>query len=104
MTTTVELCAGGGGSALGLDSAGFDHAAVIEIDRDACATLRRNRPQWDVIEADLAAVDGRRFRGTDLVSGGVPCTPFSIAGQQLGSGDRVHVRFVGVLDCGWLCS
>lgn len=84
----VEICAGGGGQALGLELAGFDHAAVVEIDQAACATLRTNRPDWNIIAADLRHFDGRPYRGIDLLAGGVPCPPFSIAGKQLGASDE----------------
>lgn len=72
----------------GLDLAGFRHAAAIEIDAHACATLRLNRPQWRVFEEDLRGFSGRHFRGIDLLAGGVPCPPFSIAGKQLGRDDE----------------
>jgi DNA (cytosine-5)-methyltransferase 1 len=85
--TSLEICAGAGGQALGLEQAGFAHEAIVELDADACATLRCNR-QWKVIEGDVANVDGRAFAGVDLVAGGVPCPPFSIAGKQLGSDDE----------------
>jgi DNA (cytosine-5)-methyltransferase 1 len=85
--TSLEICAGAGGQALGLEQAGFSHEAVVELDADACATLRYNR-QWKVIEGDVANVDGRAFAGLDLLAGGVPCPPFSIAGKQLGSDDE----------------
>jgi len=86
--TSVEICAGAGGQALGLEQAGFAHEAAVEIDPDACETLRRNRgPAWKVIEDDVANVDGRAFAGVDLLAGGVPCPPFSVAGKQLGAGD-----------------
>lgn len=84
--TSVEICGGAGGQALGLEQAGFVHEAVVEIDADACETLRCNR-QWKVIEDDVANVDGRAFGQLDLLAGGVPCPPFSIAGKQLGDGD-----------------
>jgi len=84
----MEICAGGGGQALGLELAGFDHAAVVEIDAAACATLRQNRPDWNVIEGDLHSFDGRPYKGIDLLAGGVPCPPFSIAGKQLGADDE----------------
>ena len=85
--TSLEICAGAGGQALGLERAGFSHEAVVELDADACGTLRYNR-QWKVIEGDVANVDGRAFAGLDLFAGGVPCPPFSIAGKQLGSDDE----------------
>jgi DNA (cytosine-5)-methyltransferase 1 len=85
--SALEICAGGGGQALGLDMAGFSAAGALEIDRDACETLRLNRPSWKVIEADLKEFDATAYKGIDLFAGGVPCPPFSIAGKQLGADD-----------------
>jgi DNA (cytosine-5)-methyltransferase 1 len=85
----VEICAGGGGQALGLERAGFEHAALVEIDADACETLRRNRgSRWKIVEGDVSEFDGAEFRGVDLLAGGVPCPPFSVAGRQLGAADE----------------
>ncbi len=85
----AEICAGAGGQALGLEQAGFEHEAAVELDADACETLRRNRgATWKVVEDDVANLDGRAFAGIDLLAGGVPCPPFSIAGRQLGRGDE----------------
>jgi DNA (cytosine-5)-methyltransferase 1 len=87
--TTLELCAGAGGQALGLEEAGIDHAGLIEIDHYACTTLRYNRPRWNVIEQDLTTLtDVSAFKGVDIVSGGLPCPPFSKAGKQLGENDE----------------
>lgn len=91
--TTLELCAGGGGQAFGYEQAGIDHAGLIELDRHACATLRLNRPDWKVIEHDLTKDDGAKFnpadfKGVDIISGGLPCPPFSVAGKQLGKKDE----------------
>jgi DNA (cytosine-5)-methyltransferase 1 len=86
--SSVEMCAGGGGQALGLEQAGFEHAALVEIERDFCATLRLNRPAWAVYESDLEDFDGRPYKGIDLLAGGLPCPPFSIAGKQLGIKDE----------------
>jgi DNA (cytosine-5)-methyltransferase 1 len=86
--TSVEVCAGVGGQALGLERAGFNHSAVVEIDPDCCSTLRLNRPSWDIFETDLAKFDGKPFKGADLFAGGLPCPPFSIAGKQLGAKDE----------------
>ncbi|ADO68044.1 DNA cytosine methyltransferase [Stigmatella aurantiaca] len=86
--TAIEICAGAGGQAIGLDMAGFEHVAAVEIDKHACATLRLNRPQWRVFEEDLKDFSGSSFRGVDLLAGGVPCPPFSIAGKQLGADDE----------------
>ncbi|MBV7432863.1 DNA cytosine methyltransferase [Dermabacteraceae bacterium TAE3-ERU5] len=93
--TSVELCAGGGGQALGIEQAGFKHIAAIEIDHWACQTLRINRnhenlpieARWNVVEQDLNTVNGRDYKGVSLIAGGVPCPPFSIAGKQLGPND-----------------
>jgi DNA (cytosine-5)-methyltransferase 1 len=92
--TSIEVCAGAGGQAIGLHQAGFDHRALVEIDRYAAETLRVNgeRLGWwapEVVhEASLVGwrpVDSARI---DLVAGGVPCPPFSIAGRQLGADDE----------------
>lgn len=85
--TSVELCAGAGGQALGYEQAGFKHEALVEIDRKACTTLSLNRPNWNVIAADLNQFDGRDFNGVDAITGGLPCPPFSVAGKQLGHKD-----------------
>ncbi|HEY5988959.1 MAG TPA: DNA cytosine methyltransferase [Streptosporangiaceae bacterium] len=87
--TSLEICAGAGGQALGLEQAGFAHEAAVEIDPDACETLRLNRgSDWKIIEGDVAELDGGAFTGIDLLAGGVPCPPFSIAGKQLGAEDK----------------
>ncbi|MBG7702120.1 DNA (cytosine-5-)-methyltransferase [Streptomyces sp. MC1] len=96
--TSVEICAGAGGQAVGLHNAGFRHLALIEIDKDACQTLRDNtdgNPEWKacrVIEADLREFDsadlGLESGTLDLLAGGVPCPPFSAAGKQLGRDDE----------------
>ena len=85
--SSVEICAGGGGQALGLERAGFGHEALIENDETSCVTLRRNRPGWRVYEEDVRGWNGRAFRGIDLLAGGVPCPPFSVAGHGLGRDD-----------------
>jgi DNA (cytosine-5)-methyltransferase 1 len=85
---SLELCAGAGGQALGLERAGFEHAGLVEIDPHACNTLRLNRPSWTVHEEDLKQFDGRLYKGVDLLAGGFPCPPFSIAGKQLGADDE----------------
>jgi len=87
----VEICAGAGGQALGLERAGFSHALAVELDTDACGTLRANRPGWKVAEgdvADLALWRPRDYRGVALLAGGVPCPPFTVAGRQLGATDE----------------
>ena len=86
--TCVEICAGAGGQALGLALAGFTHVALVEYEADYCKTLKLNRPEWNVICTDVHDFDGRSYRGVDLLAGGVPCPPFSIAGKQLGKDDE----------------
>ncbi|MDF1860407.1 MAG: DNA cytosine methyltransferase [Verrucomicrobiales bacterium] len=86
--TSVEICAGAGGQALGLEKAGFEHSALVENDAHACETLNLNRPNWNVFNGDLREFDGTPFKGVDLLAGGVPCPPFSIAGKQLGRDDE----------------
>lgn len=88
MLRAVELCAGAGGLSLGLENAGFQPVALIDNDPHACATLRVNRPRWNTIEADLHHLDLSPWRGVDLLSGGLPCPPYSLAGKQHGSDDE----------------
>lgn len=87
---SLELCAGAGGQALGLEQAGFEHVALVENDPHCCNTLRANRPNWNVLEEDLRLFkrNAQVFAGTDLVAGGLPCPPFSKAGKQLGAEDE----------------
>ncbi|MFI2279730.1 DNA cytosine methyltransferase [Nocardia beijingensis] len=105
--TSVEICAGAGGQALGLENAGFSHAALVEIDHNACETLRANVPDRntaaEIVEGDVLVyrdevVEGKRqYPGLDLLSGGVPCPPFSMAGKQLGHEDERDL-FPAMLD------
>ncbi len=85
---SIEICAGAGGQALGLEQAGFDHVELVEYEPPACATLRHNRPDWRVVEGDVRNYSALHLKGVDLVAGGVPCPPFSHAGKQLGAGDE----------------
>lgn len=85
---SIDLFAGGGGTALGLENAGFKHVLLSEFDRSACATLRHNRPNWHVIEGDVAEIDFKDFAGEiDLLEGGFPCQAFSYAGKGNGFAD-----------------
>ena len=88
MPCSIEICAGAGGQALGLETAGFNHAALVEIEKAACDTLLLNRPGWNVINGDIRSFSGAAYKGIDLLAGGVPCPPFSKAGKQLGSDDE----------------
>ena len=85
---SIEICAGGGGQALGLEQAGFKHEALVEIETAACDTLLCNRSYWNVVNMDLSGFDAGKYKGIDLLAGGVPCPPFSKAGKQLGAGDE----------------
>ena len=96
--TTVELCAGGGGQALGLQRAGYRHLALVEINKQAFKTLCRNFNIAHVEKADIKAWEPKpEFQHCDLLAAGLPCPPFSQAGKQLGSGDdrNLFPAFIG---------
>lgn len=86
--TVLEICAGAGGQALGLEAAGFHHVGLVELDPDAAATMRHNQPDWPVIESDVRGLDLSRFKGIDLLAGGIPCQPFSSSGEGKGRDDE----------------
>lgn len=86
--SVLEICAGAGGQAVGLEAAGFVHELAVEIDPDAAQTLRENRPVWKVHTGDVREISGEDYAGVSLLAGGVPCPPFSAAGKQLGSDDE----------------
>lgn len=92
--TSVELFAGAGGLALGMHKAGLRHALLSEVDKTACATLRANRPEWNVAHGDVRALDFSPLRGkVDFMSGGFPCQAFSFAGKKGGFGDTRGTLF-----------
>lgn len=94
LVTAIELFAGAGGLALGLEKAGINAIIHVEIDRSCCETLRRNRPNWNVIEADISNVDFTEYKGkVDIVTGGSPCQAFSYAGRKLGFEDTRGTLF-----------
>lgn len=83
--TSVELFAGGGGLALGMEKAGFKHLLLNEFEHNACETLRLNRPNWNVVESDIHDIDFSPYKNSvDFLSGGFPCQAFSYAGKRLG--------------------
>lgn len=83
--TSIELFAGAGGLALGMHKAGLHHVLLNEFDKNACDTLRKNMPQWNVIQGDIHNIDFSPYRGhVDFLSGGFPCQAFSYAGKRLG--------------------
>ncbi len=92
--TSIELFAGAGGLALGMEKAGFSHTLLNEVDHDACATLRHNRPKWNIIEQDVRTISFKQFEGQiDFLSGGFPCQAFSFAGKQGGFNDTRGTLF-----------
>lgn len=90
---SIELFAGGGGLALGLERAGFESVLLNEFNPDACATLRKNRPNWTVLEGDISKFDFSKYKGIDFVSGGFPCQAFSYAGNRAGFDDTRGTLF-----------
>lgn len=90
---SIELFAGAGGLAIGLERAGFNAIALNEFDKDACKTLRTNRPNWNVIEGDVKNVNFTGFSNVDLLAGGFPCQAFSYAGNKLGFEDTRGTLF-----------
>ncbi len=99
----VEICAGAGGQSLGLELAGFEHELAVELDANACATLRSNRPHWKVAQGDVASPAvwaPADYAGIDLLAGGVPCPPFTIAGKQLGATDERDLFAWAIELCG----
>ncbi|GLY86467.1 DNA cytosine methyltransferase [Actinoallomurus iriomotensis] len=99
----VEICAGAGGQSLGLELAGFEHELAVELDANAANTLRHNRPGWKIAEGDVANPDiwnPADYKGVDLLAGGVPCPPFTIAGKQLGATDERDLFAWAIELCG----
>jgi len=91
---TIELFAGAGGLALGLESAGLECVLLNDIDRDACETLRINRPDWNIVEGDVSRINFKQFKGkVEVVTGGFPCQAFSYAGKKLGFEDARGTLF-----------
>ena len=92
--TSIELFAGAGGLALGMSNAGFRHLMLNEIDHEACLTLRKNRPEWNVIEQDIHHISFNNYRNqVDLLTGGFPCQAFSYAGNKGGFEDARGTLF-----------
>ncbi|NMD37443.1 MAG: DNA (cytosine-5-)-methyltransferase [Christensenellaceae bacterium] len=98
--TGIELFAGAGGLALGLEKAGIKGVSFVEIDHQACETLRENRPNWNVVEDDIYNINFTQYYNkVDLVSGGAPCQAFSYAGKRLGFGDTRGTLFAEFARC-----
>lgn len=96
--SVIELFAGTGGTALGLENAGLNHKLLVEIDKNCIATLKKNRPGWNVKMEDIAKVD---FNGmeADIVQGGFPCQAFSYAGKKNGFEDTRGTLFFEFARC-----
>lgn len=91
---SIDLFAGAGGTALGLENAGFRHVLLAEIDKNPVNTLRKNRPDWNIVHKDIASLDFTPYRGKiDLVEGGFPCQAFSRAGKKQGFDDPRGAMF-----------
>lgn len=98
--TSIELFAGAGGMALGMEKAGIEHVLLNEIEKNACATLRFNRPEWNVLEEDVREVDFSEYQNkVDIVTGGFPCQAFSSAGKKLGFEDTRGTLFFDFARC-----
>lgn len=92
--TSIELFAGAGGLALGLEQAGFEHILLNELDSHAINTLKSNKPEWNIVQGDVKEIDFSSFNGRlDLLSGGFPCQSFSYAGLQKGLDDARGTLF-----------
>lgn len=92
--TSVELFAGGGGLALGMEKSGFEVVLLNEVDKFAGATLKKNRPDWNVAIGDISRLDFTHFKNKiDFLSGGFPCQAFSYAGNKQGFGDTRGTLF-----------
>jgi DNA (cytosine-5)-methyltransferase 1 len=90
----LELFAGAGGLAIGLENAGLKCVALNEIDKFACQTLRRNRPNWNILEGDIKEFDFSNYKNkVEVVTGGFPCQAFSYAGKKLGFADARGTLF-----------
>lgn len=92
--SVLELFAGAGGLAIGMEKAGLKCVALNEIDKWACQTLRSNRPNWNVLEGDIRTMDFTKYHNkVDVVTGGFPCQAFSYAGKKLGLADARGTLF-----------
>jgi DNA (cytosine-5)-methyltransferase 1 len=96
--TVLDLFSGCGGTSLGMENAGLKHIALVEYDKFACETLRKNRPKWKVIEKDIREVDFKGMKA-DIVEGGFPCQSFSYAGKKMGFSDVRGTMFFEFARC-----
>lgn len=96
--TAIELFAGAGGTAIGMENAGIEHVLLNEYDKHACETLRMNRPNWNVIEDDIRNLKFKKGQA-DIVQGGFPCQTFSYAGKKMGFEDIRGTLFFEFARC-----
>jgi len=92
--TSIELFAGAGGMAIGMEKAGIEHSLLNDFDRYATQTLKKNRPEWNVVHGDVAKIDFKPYRNKiDILTGGFPCQTFSYAGKKMGMEDTRGTLF-----------
>ena len=96
--TAIELFAGAGGTALGMENAGIEHVLLNEYDKHACQTLRINKPNWNVVEDDIRNLKFKKGQA-DIVQGGFPCQTFSYAGRKMGFEDIRGTLFFEFARC-----
>ena len=98
--TSIELFAGAGGMALGMEKAGIKHLLLNEIEKNSCNTLRSNRPKWNILEDDIRNINFSEYKNKiDIVTGGFPCQAFSSAGKKLGFEDTRGTLFFDFARC-----
>jgi DNA (cytosine-5)-methyltransferase 1 len=96
--TAIELFAGAGGTALGMENAGIEHVLLNDFDKHACSTLRMNKPEWNVVEGDVRKLSFYQGQA-DIVQGGFPCQAFSYAGNKMGFDDIRGTLFFEFARC-----
>ncbi len=96
--TVIELFAGTGGTALGFENAGLQHKLLLDFDKDSVKTLKKNRPNWEVVESDIRDYSFKGLKA-DIVEGGFPCQSFSHAGKKMGFDDARGTLFFELARC-----
>ncbi len=96
--TVIELFAGTGGTALGMENAGLNHIFLNDFDKNSVETLKKNKPEWNSVLGDVREIDFKGMKA-DIVQGGFPCQAFSYAGKGLGFGDIRGTMFFEFVRC-----